>query len=88
VTPRDPPLKGRGKEGRGGGKSREGKEGEGRGGVREYGRKGRGRTGEEEGKREGGEGMIRNDRPFPRQKILDPPLRKFHIQLRFHSPLT
>jgi hypothetical protein len=44
--------------------------------VREYGRKGRGRTGEEEGKREGGEGMIRNDRPSPHQKILDPPLRK------------
>jgi hypothetical protein len=33
--------------------------------VREYGRKGRGRTGEEEGKREGGKGMIRNDRPSP-----------------------
>jgi hypothetical protein len=44
--------------------------------VREYGRKGRGRTGEEEGKgrEEGGEGMIRNDRPSPHQKILDPPL--------------
>jgi hypothetical protein len=38
--------------------------------VREY-----GRTGEEEGKREGGEGMIRNDRPSPHQKILDPPLQ-------------
>jgi hypothetical protein len=29
---------------------------------------------EEEGKRVGGEGLIRNDRPSPQQKILDPPL--------------
>jgi hypothetical protein len=26
------------------------------------------------GREEGGEGMIRNDRPSPHQKILDPPL--------------
>jgi hypothetical protein len=54
--------------------------------VREYGRKGRGRTGEEEGKREGG-GMIRNDRPSPHQKILDPPLPKNQkkVQKRFTS---
>jgi hypothetical protein len=54
--------------------------------VREYGRKGRGGQGRKRGKgrEEGGEGMIRNDRPSPHQKILDPPLILHQMTRHMH----
>jgi hypothetical protein len=35
------------------------------------------------GREEGGEGMIRNDRPSPHQKILDPPLARSKSVINF-----